>query len=305
MGSGESGTVVPRARLSGVDSGSMGHLTEDAEDARAGGVDVGSIDVDDSPKGNAGDLRGGDGGDGSAVAGHSGDTETQELEAEDSVGEGGARHESECSEARPAERPDEDRPAEEVVEARQGDVVVEGRNGGVDGVDGDAMQERAEVDEEELGEVPEVGWTGWVQAVFDRDPEDNMDLAFVTGQALEMLTVNGDGWSVARTVQGATGMVPSAYVRKLREEMQPGRASSASASHRQPSVKDLLPGETDPAVDTSSSNRDSLAGSEMEDAGEGGEGGGGQRGRVLGKQRGAPPDPPPRESRRRVLPAVS
>lgn len=60
-------------------------------------------------------------------------------------------------------------------------------------------------------------------ALFGFDAESNLELAFCEGQHMEVLDVYDDGWCMARTEKGATGLVPTAYLRMGHEEDEPDK----------------------------------------------------------------------------------
>ncbi len=73
-------------------------------------------------------------------------------------------------------------------------------------------EESCAVQDEEADPLRE----GMATALFDYDPQENDELAFSEGAALEVLEVLDDGWCTARDANGATGLVPGNYVKMLR-----------------------------------------------------------------------------------------
>lgn len=149
---------------------------------------------------------------------------------------------------------------------------------------------------EELGGVPEVGWAGWARAVYERDPESHVELAFAKGQALELLAVQSDGWSIARTVEGATGLVPSLFVRDMGPRTVPSGRQGGGESAPSPG---LAPARGGGGAQAQSAGRAQGSRAELAPRDEGRS----CLARAAAAARGAPPPAaPPRDSRRRYLP---
>ena len=184
--------------------------------------------------------------------------------------------------------------------------------GEVDGGSGDgACDGKFSADDadtaEELGGVPEVGWAGWARAVYERDPESHVELAFAKGQALELLAVQSDGWSIARTVEGATGLVPSLFVRDMGPRTVPSGRQGGGESAPSPGLAPARGGggaQARAAGSAQGSRAEPLNGSNNNRSAAPRDEGRSCLVRAAAAARGAlPPSAPPRDSRRRYLPA--
>ena len=66
-------------------------------------------------------------------------------------------------------------------------------------------------------------------AIFDYDPQANDELAFSEGSTIEVLAIQDDGWCTARTSEGATGLVPGNYIRKVKVKTKATSANGETA----------------------------------------------------------------------------